>query len=881
MSLTFIPSRHHRRSRKPRPRRDNEKLGLVDLLAVANHYNISLLPISPQSGREILGEGASGEIEQALVDVATGLAFKTAVPSNNDENGWEDFIKELSILHHPSIRDSPLIVDILGLSFVAIGNPRTASLHSVTIKASLNTLKETLLDSPSDENRHRIFTDVIQAVQLLHQCGVAHGDIKPQNVLVNINRDNPGWVNCRLIDFGSCIAGDFKRQAHYSPPWNAPELSVSDHSTRTVAFEYLAQTDLYSLALLCIHILIPYKILSEAGVNLLEGARQGQDLVAGLCKAISHAQVHASHQELLNSIVRNIIQRENGHRQMLWDDCLKISPATNHIKMRAPQPDIQTISFPSFSRLDSPHVGHLLFKITPRLLDELDDMDYVVKQTILHSLELKAKTTQCTDCNNEYKRCIALCYLLGLGGVVAPQADPKIEDGAFKEEIQHIEAGYTGMNTLSNEMRKEFASRVLNPTDLTLVYDLDQRLANASQSLDREINARVKIFGPISACLIKLKRQLVLVEHALGELKSAEEHQKGLVSILLATVGPDHPQTLLQEVFLMSILADRGGVQEESSGTTLSEKVRRLEEILGRDHSDSIAAKYIAGHLKVTEEDFVGAETIFRDVLLLRSRSLGADHPETIKTVISLMDTVMARDKYNEAKEIGESIWETMTRRKTSGANDTIKYFMRMSRCYQKTNDRKKAMECAETARNLAQTSPLKSNADIKLEAYKREAYISRTLEEWESSIVPLETVVGMLEGSDDPYTENRSSGNFEDKKNHTLEALVDINLHRSMLTHSHLRSGQYHKALTVAKGMKLSPDLGILEKDPIRYVNCVENLAGAFLMTLDMDGAEETLINLVELTSNSLGHSHEATTKAASLLQGFLSRREDYDQGN
>ncbi|CAI4218865.1 unnamed protein product [Parascedosporium putredinis] len=175
--------------------------------------------------------------------------------------------------------------------------------------------------------------------------------------------------------------------------------------------------------------------------------------------------------------------------------------------MRAPQPDIQTISFPSFSRLDSPHVGHLLFKITPRLLDELDDMDYVVKQTILHSLELKAKTTQCTDCNNEYKR---------------------------------------------------------------------------------------------------------------------------------------------------------------------------LEEILGRDHSDSIAAKYIAGHLKVTEEDFVGAETIFRDVLLLRSRSLGADHPETIKTVISLMDTVMARDKYNEAKEIGESIWETMTRRKTSGANDTIKYFMRI-----------------------------------------------------------------------------------------------------------------------------------------------------------------------------------------------------------
>jgi serine/threonine protein kinase len=50
--------------------------------------------------------------------------------------------------------------------------------------------------------RH-IFKQIIDAVMFLHNLGIAHRDIKDENILINEN------LNIKLIDFGSAAFFDF------------------------------------------------------------------------------------------------------------------------------------------------------------------------------------------------------------------------------------------------------------------------------------------------------------------------------------------------------------------------------------------------------------------------------------------------------------------------------------------------------------------------------------------------------------------------------------------------------------------------------------------------------------------------------------------------
>jgi len=99
--------------------------------------------------------------------------------------------------------------------------------------------------------------------------GVAHGDIKPNNVIVDRNADEK--YHCQLADFGgSAITGE-ERIPQGTIPWNAPELDPhkNHRSQRLVPAEQLLKADLFSLGLLIAHILIPCDILAASSLCLL------------------------------------------------------------------------------------------------------------------------------------------------------------------------------------------------------------------------------------------------------------------------------------------------------------------------------------------------------------------------------------------------------------------------------------------------------------------------------------------------------------------------------------------------------------------------------------------------------------------------------------
>lgn len=50
------------------------------------------------------------------------------------------------------------------------------------------------------EIEHQLFLDIVEGLAILHSCGIVHGDVKPDNVLV-FKQDNSN-----VSDFGVCIS---------------------------------------------------------------------------------------------------------------------------------------------------------------------------------------------------------------------------------------------------------------------------------------------------------------------------------------------------------------------------------------------------------------------------------------------------------------------------------------------------------------------------------------------------------------------------------------------------------------------------------------------------------------------------------------------------
>ena len=70
--------------------------------------------------------------------------------------------------------------------------------------------------------RLRLFLDVCDAVQFVHQRGLVHRDLKPSNILVT----EEGRV--KLIDFGIAVFADERPLPAFTPGWASPEQRQGD-----------------------------------------------------------------------------------------------------------------------------------------------------------------------------------------------------------------------------------------------------------------------------------------------------------------------------------------------------------------------------------------------------------------------------------------------------------------------------------------------------------------------------------------------------------------------------------------------------------------------------------------------------------------------------
>ena len=161
---------------------------------------------------------------------------------------WTSMATELQILHHERLRDHENLIKLLGMCWRSSGNNIMPALVLETAYMDLRglfTSQGMTISKLSTRKVLGLSIDICSGLSALHEVGIIHGDLKPENVLIFKDKDL-GHV-AKLTDFGSSLFQKKVEHAIVLPfgtdLWQAPECkeALDGHQ--------LLQADVFALGL--------------------------------------------------------------------------------------------------------------------------------------------------------------------------------------------------------------------------------------------------------------------------------------------------------------------------------------------------------------------------------------------------------------------------------------------------------------------------------------------------------------------------------------------------------------------------------------------------------------------------------------------------------
>jgi serine/threonine protein kinase len=163
---------------------------------------------------------------------------------------------EIAILMHPNLRTHKYILRLFGWDWFEDWQNeytnRGVSPALIMEYAAVGPLNRYLLSRPATSTEKILWcAQVCSALRSVHRCGIVHGDVKPENVL--LCQDGSGDINAKLSDFGNALfteseEGTYTCTALYA----APEIKAGTYVER----DHLKLCDIFSFGLLIWEVLI-------------------------------------------------------------------------------------------------------------------------------------------------------------------------------------------------------------------------------------------------------------------------------------------------------------------------------------------------------------------------------------------------------------------------------------------------------------------------------------------------------------------------------------------------------------------------------------------------------------------------------------------------
>lgn len=253
------------------------------------------------SGQEItrtIGVGSTGIVYEGKVRqgeethgaIDKDAALKVLHGSSNEAEAKGSFLREVQLL--AELRH-PCIVEFLGTYWPGDDDQG----HSALIATELMSENISSLSPSSDMSRKilKILLDVAEGLEYLHDLGIVHMNIKPENVLIRVDKNGNLVGRAKLADFGSlCKNSSVCPQQQPETEWAiartqnymAPELKGPNPRAR-------APCDIWSFGL------IMQSLCQEYLMHQNSSSREEQPFPVD--NEISAAQVHSDSSNMLQN----------------------------------------------------------------------------------------------------------------------------------------------------------------------------------------------------------------------------------------------------------------------------------------------------------------------------------------------------------------------------------------------------------------------------------------------------------------------------------------------------------------------------------------------------------------------------------------------------
>lgn len=231
------------------------------------------------------------------------------------------FIIELRIRTHPPLRDHPSIARFRGIGWDFEDEeatiPRPLLLEELAPQGALDNFWDKWnFVRLNFKPKLDMCQDVAEGLLALHQCGIVHGDVKPENILVFPRPSSRDEFMVKLTDFGHSVFEHNRLNAlpAFTPQWCAPEATTAVNMT----FKDMAATDCYSYGLVILSIMIGRSF--HVGCENIEGHKQDNTMLRKAMELIEREDRENTESDLDVSVIESLldqtVQRDASKRNL-------------------------------------------------------------------------------------------------------------------------------------------------------------------------------------------------------------------------------------------------------------------------------------------------------------------------------------------------------------------------------------------------------------------------------------------------------------------------------------------------------------------------------------------------------------------------------------
>ena len=165
---------------------------------------------------------------------------------------------------------------------------------------------------PTTDELREIMLNLVKGLIELHNLGIVHKDIKPDNILINLKN-----LKIKYIDFGfSCFESDIDclNKDRGTPLYMSPEMHALATKNKNYTFNILKKADIWSLGMTFLELITKEKLLKH--IQTLEELRW---YLGQLVELNSTVPVNGILIPDLRDVVKNMLEARWQLRANLFD----------------------------------------------------------------------------------------------------------------------------------------------------------------------------------------------------------------------------------------------------------------------------------------------------------------------------------------------------------------------------------------------------------------------------------------------------------------------------------------------------------------------------------------------------------------------------------